>query len=175
MSVLRYALCPLPSAFSPLCPLPSPPSAHCLLPPLPSALCLLPPLPSTLYLLPMTKTQKLPWISATLFALLFLVTLVLAYKGLLPSTLQAIPHYDKPGHVILYGVAAYLGHRLLQQRYLCLLGLRVPLWIFLFSTFTVVEELVQGFSPNRSLDMLDLICSGVGIALGYWLAEREAS
>jgi len=122
----------------------------------------------------MTKTRTLPWISSLIFGLLFLITLVMAYLGNLPPVLQAIPYYDKPGHVILYGVAAYLGHRILRRRYLHLMGLRLPLWIVLFSVFTLVEEVLQGFSPNRSLDLLDLICSGLGIALGYWLAEREA-
>lgn len=122
----------------------------------------------------MTKTRSLPWLSSLLFTLFFLVTLWLAYNGHLPSQLGLIPHYDKPGHIILYAIATYLGHRVLQRRYIRVGSLRLPLWIVIFGTFTVVEELLQGFSPNRSLDPLDLLCSSLGIALGYWLAERES-
>ncbi|MEP0886882.1 MULTISPECIES: VanZ family protein [unclassified Leptolyngbya] len=121
----------------------------------------------------MTKTRTLPWISTIIFAALFVVILVMAYTGNLPAELQAIPNYDKPGHIILYSVAAYLGHRILQKRRIRFLRMLIPLWILIFGTFTVVEEVIQGFSPNRSLDALDLVCSGLGIALGYWLAERE--
>jgi polysaccharide biosynthesis protein VpsQ len=39
--------------------------------------------------------------------------------------------------------------------------------------FTLGEELVQQFSPHRSLDLMDLIASFTGIAIGYWLAERH--
>lgn len=123
----------------------------------------------------MTKTRPLPWISTAIFAALFLVILVMAYTGNLPVQLAAIPHYDKPGHLILYAVAAYLGHRILQRRRIRVGGMRLPFWILIFGTFTVIEEVLQGLSPNRSLDALDLIFSGLGIALGYGLAERENS
>jgi polysaccharide biosynthesis protein VpsQ len=108
-------------------------------------------------------------IAALLYAIAFLVTLVLAYTGNLPPQLQQIPYHDKIGHVILYGVATYLGHTLLGYRRL---RNGFPIFPIVFAIFTIVEESFQGLSPNRSLDSIDLIASLFGIALGYQLAEK---
>jgi VanZ family protein len=48
----------------------------------------------------------------------------------------------------------------------------LPLFPFLFAIGALVEELLQVFSPNRTLDAIDLIASFLGILLGYWLAEK---
>gem|GEM_PF-2348404 len=63
-------------------------------------------------------------------------------------------------------------HLALRRRHITVAGISLPLWVLIFSSFTIVEELGQGFSPNRSVDWLDLVCSLVGVALGYKLAER---
>lgn len=110
---------------------------------------------------------------ALLYAALFGWILVLAYTGNLPSQLAVIPYYDKLGHVILYGVAAYLGHRLLHPFTLRLGRYRLPLWVLAFSGWTLAEEGAQFFAPTRSLDALDLVCSGLGILMGYWLAQQQ--
>ena len=116
---------------------------------------------------------------AGLYGTAFLATLWLAYRGQLPGWLSAIPHYDKPLHVLLYAIATYLGHRLLKGRRWLLPLFRqhwkLPLFPLAFAIFTIAEELFQGLSPNRSLDAFDLICSLVGCWLGYRLAERHIS
>lgn len=105
---------------------------------------------------------------------LFLTILLLAYTDRLPAYLGQIPYYDKVGHVGLYAVAAYLGHRGLGHR-----GLeyrswgQLPLFPSLFGIFTLTEELIQGLSPYRTLDATDLIASFAGIVLGWQLAERS--
>lgn len=109
-------------------------------------------------------------ILGAVYAVLFGVILVLAYTGTLPPQLAVIPNYDKPGHLILYAVATYLGHRLLQWRRVG--PWQLPLWVVLFSGFTIIEEGIQAFAPHRSFDGGDLVMSMLGIALGYWLAER---
>lgn len=96
--------------------------------------------------------------------------LVLAYRNALPPQLAYIPYYDKIGHVVLYGIAAYLGERLVRHRQLRLLGVRLPLFVTLFSLFVVAEELVQYFSPHRNLDPADLVMDAIGIAIGTALA-----
>jgi polysaccharide biosynthesis protein VpsQ len=111
--------------------------------------------------------------AAFFYATLFLITLLLAYTGNLPSQFNQIPYYDKAGHVILYAIAIYLGQRLLNYRKICLFGITMPLWVLLFGLFTYVEEGIQAFSPNRTLDGMDLICSTIGLLVGYWLAERS--
>lgn len=119
------------------------------------------------------KFSKFGWTAiAFLYAAFFLFILFRAYTGTLPSQLAQIPFYDKIGHVVLYCLAAYLGHRLLRYRHIHLLSFRLPLFPLMFGIFTAVEEGLQSFSPNRTLDAIDLIASFAGIGLGYWLAER---
>lgn len=118
--------------------------------------------------------SRLKWL-ALLYAALFGWILVLAYTGNLPSQLAVIPYYDKLGHIILYGLAAYLGHRLLHPFTLRLGHYRLPLWVLAFSGWTLVEEGVQFFAPTRSLDALDLVCSVLGILMGYRLAQYQLS
>lgn len=96
----------------------------------------------------------------------------MAYTGNLPSQLGRIPFYDKIGYLLLYGIAAYLGHRVLGSRRVRLGTIAVPLFPFLFAIVTVAEETLQILSPNRTFDVTDLIASFLGITLGYWLAER---
>lgn len=125
-----------------------------------------------------TFRQRYLWPTVTgCYGLGFLIILRLAYLGQLPGWLGHIPHYDKPLHVVLYAIATFLGHSLLQgkrwrinpfsQRW------ALPLFPLAFAIFTTMEELSQGLSPNRSLDAIDLICSLVGCWLGYRLAERR--
>jgi VanZ family protein len=114
------------------------------------------------------KSRSLWQLFKFLYAAFFLVTLVLAYTGKLHIPL-AQPPYDKAGHLILYGTATFLGHRILGYRRLR----RLPLFPLLFGIFTIAEELFQSLSPNRTLDAVDLIFSFLGIGLGYWLAERS--
>lgn len=80
--------------------------------------------------------------------------------------------------MVLYFAASYLGHRLFSQKHVKvpaqLGGVSLPVFPGLFTLFTVIEELLQRFSPYRTLDMGDLICSVAGIALGYWLAQRPS-
>lgn len=100
--------------------------------------------------------------------------LVMAYCNALPPQLGYIPYYDKIGHVVLYGIAAYLGEQLIRHRRFCLMGKRLPLFVTLFSLFVVAEELAQYFSPHRNLDPGDLVMDAIGIAIGTALAMRGA-
>lgn len=102
------------------------------------------------------------------YAAVFLVILVFAYQGKLPGFLT---QNDKLAHVILYAIATFLGHRVLNRRRISIATYAMPLFPTLFSLFTIVEELVQSFSPNRSLDAWDLVASLVGVALEYGFAE----
>jgi hypothetical protein len=119
----------------------------------------------------MQLKRSVTW-GAIAFAILFLTIMVVAYTGNLPPQLAQLPHHDKLGHVILYAIATFLGHLGLQRRHVRLVNMQVSLWVLLFGSFTIIEELGQGLSPNRSLDAVDLVCSLVGVVLGYRLAER---
>ncbi|MEM8612546.1 MAG: hypothetical protein AAGF93_11045 [Cyanobacteria bacterium P01_H01_bin.105] len=106
---------------------------------------------------------------------LFLGILWAAYTNNLPlDLLGAIPHYDKIGHVVLYALASYLGHRVFNRHHFK--GHRyLPIFPTLFGLAMTVEEIVQGVSPHRTLDGLDLVCSLSGVVLGYVLAQRGNS
>ena len=102
----------------------------------------------------------------------FLVILWGAYTNRLPlDLLETIPYYDKIGHVVLYALASYLGHRVLHRRHFK--GVRyLPVFPVLFGLVMTAEEIVQGLSPYRTLDGLDLVCSLSGVVLGYFLAQK---
>lgn len=112
---------------------------------------------------------------ALTYGSIFLFILFLAYTGNLPTWFTQIPYYDKIGHVSLYAIATYLGHRVLQSRslYLPFIG-RFPLFPLLFGLLTTTEELLQGLSANRTLDWTDLVCSLLGVSLGWLLVEGPA-
>ncbi|MCX5963356.1 MAG: hypothetical protein NT070_09470 [Cyanobacteria bacterium] len=101
-----------------------------------------------------------------IYLVVFCLILLFAYQGKLPRILTA---NDKAAHVILYGIATFLGHRILDFR---VFYRRIPLFPALFGIFTFVEESTQALSPNRTFDLGDLVASFVGIAIGWWVCER---
>ncbi|WP_224412694.1 VanZ family protein [Oscillatoria salina] len=112
-------------------------------------------------------------IASFIYGMILLSIFVAAYTGNLPAQLNDIPYHDTLGHLILYGIATYLGQCLLQHRHKIIFGCKIPLWPLMFGIFTVVEEFVQSFSPNRTFSWLDLTASLVGILCGYWLAKQS--
>jgi VanZ family protein len=111
------------------------------------------------------------WIAgAAVFLGILAAILWFAYQGQLPPILT---QNDKLAHVVLYGVATFLGHHACNRRHIRRFRWPVPLFPALFGLFTLGEELSQSLSPNRSLDGLDLLASFAGIAIAYWLAERR--
>jgi polysaccharide biosynthesis protein VpsQ len=114
---------------------------------------------------------RLPWLLCAIGFMGILVTILwFAYHGNLPPILT---QNDKPAHLVLYGIATFLGHQAWKRHQIRRFGCSVPLFPTLFTLFTLSEELAQKFSPNRSLDLMDLLASFAGIAIGYWLAERR--
>ncbi len=115
-------------------------------------------------------SYRLAWtIAAIGFAAIFVSILWLAYNGKLPPILTK---NDKLAHLVLYGIAAFLGHKALNHRHIPVMEYSLPLFLCLFSLFTLSEELAQAVSPNRTVDAMDLVASFIGIAIGYGLAER---
>ncbi|MGB3295208.1 MAG: VanZ family protein [Phormidesmis sp.] len=123
----------------------------------------------------LTPSQKIVFLAGG-YGLLFLLMLWAAYTNHLPlQWLSQLPNYNKFGHMILYCIPSYLGHRLCQRKHFRSGDTSLPIFPVLFALFTVTEELVQGFSPYRTLDAGDLVCSLLGVGIGYWLAQRGAS
>jgi VanZ family protein len=121
----------------------------------------------------LTHWSRWTWTGlAIVYAGIFCTILLFAYQGKLPGILT---QNDKLAHVILYAIATFVGHRAFNRRRIKVASRLLPLFPCLFMLFTIIEELVQSFSPNRTLDGWDLIASVVGIGLGYGLAALGRS
>jgi hypothetical protein len=84
------------------------------------------------------KSSHLIWKSLTvIYLMVFLTIVVLAYRNGLPAFLMV---NDKAGHVGLYGVATFLGHRAINRRRIKLWSRAVPLFPWLFGLLTIVEK-----------------------------------
>jgi glycopeptide antibiotics resistance protein len=117
------------------------------------------------------KSNKLVWkILVVIYLIVFTLIIVLAYNHALPEYLTK---NDKAGHVFLYGLATFLGQMAGNWRTVKFGAKALPLFPLLFFVFTVVEELAQSLSPNRTFDIGDLVASSFGIMIGYFLAERQ--
>jgi VanZ family protein len=85
-----------------------------------------------------------------------------------PMNLAVLPHTDKLGHIVLYGIlAAVLGvasdfRRVRLGRFSSDGG------AFVATLFACLEEASQFLSPHRTPDALDLGCGFLGI----WLAGK---
>jgi polysaccharide biosynthesis protein VpsQ len=113
------------------------------------------------------------WVIA--FGLYFIVLLTiigLAYRGILPVNLPALPFYDTLGHFILLGSASYLGHKALggQMMKLWPLAVTVPLAPIIVTVFAIADESLQALSPLRTSSLSDMTANLVGIWLFYGLA-----
>lgn len=126
------------------------------------------------FIMASSRSRRWGWpLVGILYALTFAIILLAAYTNNLPAYLNRIPDYDRFGHVILYSLAAYLGHRLLHYRRWGFWGWRWSLWGWLFSLGTIAEESLQALSPNRTFSYIDMACSLAGILAGCWLADRS--
>ena len=61
---------------------------------------------------PHVRRWQLAWLT---FAGLLAGIFALAYVGRIPRIIALLPHYDIWGHLVLYGLLAYLTHRGLQR------------------------------------------------------------
>jgi VanZ family protein len=114
------------------------------------------------------------WVIA--FGLYFLVLLTiigLAYWGILPVKVSAIPFYDTIGHFILLGSASYLGHKALggQMSTIWLFPFALPVAPLIISVFAAVDESLQALSPLRTSTLSDMTANLVGIWAFYVLAR----
>lgn len=116
----------------------------------------------------MKSSNRLWKILVVVYLLIFATIGILAYRHGLPAFLTT---NDKAGHVGLYGLATFLGHRALNRRHIKLGSWQMPLFPAVFSVLTTVDEFCQLLSPNRSFDLLDLAASFFGIVVAYGLAE----
>lgn len=112
------------------------------------------------------------WIFASfLYFVLILGIMLLASLGYLAHFPLARPPYDKLGHFILYGIASFLFHRASGRRMIAIFHYPIPLGPFVFTLFTIAEEMLQAIFPKRTASLEDLVASLAGIMIFYTLGE----
>jgi VanZ family protein len=122
-----------------------------------------------------TQTQ---WIVTLVFYIAFLALVSFtAYMGALPPALEAIPFYDTIGHFFLIGFASFLTHRAFRRRTITLGTLTIPIGPLVIAVLTSTDEMLQGFSPVRTLSAVDLSADFLGIlafqSFDRWLVRRS--
>ena len=76
-----------------------------------------------------------------------------------------IPYGDKMGHIILYGVMAWLLNFGLKFKSYKILGFNMQLGALIVFGFAVIEELTQYYIPSRSFDLYDVLGDFIGVVL----------
>jgi VanZ family protein len=112
------------------------------------------------------------YLFVALYGVLLAAT-VLAYLGLIPHALKAIPYYDSIGHFILFGTLALVLDRVFGKKDVRLLGLRLPLALVSVALYAVGDEALQGLSSARTVDWRDLAAGLFGALLLSWLGRRN--
>ncbi|MGX9726474.1 MAG: VanZ family protein [Candidatus Electronema sp. VV] len=83
---------------------------------------------------------------------------------------KMLPYGDKLGHFCLFGLLTLGSNAALQFRKARLGWIAAPLGSLLVLCFVLLEEFSQHFVPGRTLDLLDLLADGAGIALFTWFS-----
>ena len=91
------------------------------------------------------------------------IILYLAYSAGIPGFIGVIPYYDLIAHFFLYAIWSFLGYQAFSKK------LAVPL---VLTGFTIIEEVLQMLSVNRTFSLLDLGFSLLGIWLAIYLAKQ---
>src|SRR3954468_6105032 len=110
------------------------------------------------------KEASMRWLALLFFAFILLV-IVAADTDTIPSFIRDLyrfPGGDKVGHIILYGILAFLLARAFP-RPLKLRRFSIPIVILALLIFAAAEEYTQRFFATRTFDLLDLTCSFLGI------------
>ena len=79
--------------------------------------------------------------------------------------LDDIPHGDKIGHVVLYGLMAWFLNFGLKFKSYKIFGLNMQLGALIVFAFAVIEEGTQYYIPSRSFDLYDIWGDFIGVTL----------
>lgn len=115
-----------------------------------------------------------PWLTG-LFVLTMALILLWANRGAMPGALArlyAFPGGDKVGHFVLMGTLALLVNLSLSARRVRIGSRRLLLGSLVVAIVITLEEATQILLAHRSADVLDLVCSYLGIWVAGYLAVR---
>ncbi len=105
-----------------------------------------------------------------IYTSLLLTIFLLAYLGLIPRGLKAIPFYDSLGHFVLYGTWGYLFGKVFSK-ILQIGSLKIPTGIFIVTIIAITEECLQSLSSVRTFSLFDLGWGILGIFFAYILLK----
>lgn len=114
------------------------------------------------------RRKALTWVGIV-FIIFFAYIIYAANQGDIPPFIRRIyvfPGGDKIGHIVLLGFLSLFINLFRYPRTIKLLRLSVfqgSLFVFCFITF---EEISQILISSRTFDLIDLLCSYVGLFLG---------
>ena len=115
-------------------------------------------------------------VSTLLFSLFIIVIVLVANADQFPDSIRNLykfPGGDKAGHFILFGILSYLLNRsaliLIPKRNPARLVLTVSL---LLSILIGLEEWSQSLFPSRTMSMVDLSFSYLGVIFFAFIAYR---
>lgn len=112
---------------------------------------------------------------AILFSLFIVGIILLADFGMLGilGVVNQIPHGDKVGHFLLYGLLTLLVDLAFFRSRPDLRPSLIALRVALILTLLIgLEEYSQQFFTNRSFNLIDLFFSYLGVAFFSWVALK---
>ncbi len=115
--------------------------------------------------------------TALLFSLICVLSCV-AYLGRLPLWVQRVPHFDWLMHFLFLGSLGFCLHKALCERAFPVASWMLPLGPCLASVWSLCDESLQLFSPNRVFSMADMAANLLGIwlffAVQLYFEKRKA-
>ncbi|NRD21161.1 VanZ family protein [Winogradskyella eckloniae] len=86
------------------------------------------------------------------------------------DVVNGLPFGDKMGHFFLFGVLTLLINFALKYKEFKLF-IKLPIGTCIVAIVVLIEEISQGFIPNRTLDITDLLADVLGILLFSYLGK----
>jgi undecaprenyl-diphosphatase len=123
-------------------------------------------------LAPGDRLQRWRWLLWPQVAVVFLVT-QMAYLDILPKHLLAWPFADKVLHFFLFGLVVFWLNLWLHDKQVRIgTWVTAPVAVVLPFALALAEEVLQLFSPLRTLDFTDLASDLLGMICFWWLSQR---
>ena len=114
-------------------------------------------------------------IFSILFFAFFVLVLYMANTNTFPQFIRTVydfPGGDKVGHVVMLMLLSFAVNMILRGKRFYVFKKSLLLGSIVTLLFITLEELHQIFIPTRTFDLLDLMCSYIGIGVGDFLARK---
>lgn len=129
--------------------------------------------------------MAIPMIHSTIRVMTFIFFVFILWIIFLANTgessvffnfVRALPYGDKLGHFCLFGTLTLGATIAFKFKSISLGGCPIYWGTLIVTVFVILEELSQGLVASRTLDIIDLLADGVGIAvftaISYYLSRK---